>query len=130
MSGDLDRETGTILNPKFDADGLVSAIVIDYQTNEVLMVAHMNDEALHKTLQTGQSYFWSRSRQELWHKGATSGDFQNVKEVLIDCDQDAVVLKVEMVGNAACHTGARSCFYRRVENSNAGPVLVRSDASE
>lgn len=108
------RDEGSQFLPKFDVNGLITAVVTDHSTNEVLMVAHMNEDALRKTLETGQSHFWSRSRQELWHKGATSGDFQNVQEVRIDCDQDTVVLKVQMAGESACHTGRRSCFYRYV----------------
>ncbi len=117
-------ENGDQLMPRYNADGLVTAVVTQSGTNEVLMVAHMNEEAIHKTLETGQSHFWSRSRQELWHKGATSGDYQNVVEMRIDCDQDAVVLKVEMTGNAACHTGIRSCFYRKVTTIDGGFSLV------
>ncbi|MEM9332267.1 MAG: phosphoribosyl-AMP cyclohydrolase [Pseudomonadota bacterium] len=107
-------ESGSQLLPRFNADGLITAVVTEYQTNDVLMVAFMNEEALKKTLETGQTHFWSRSRQELWHKGLTSGEFQHVQEVLIDCDQDALVVKVRMEGKSACHTGRRSCFYRRI----------------
>ena len=117
-------ETGAELLPRFNADGLITAVVTDHATLEVLMVAHMNAEALDKTISTGQSHFWSRSRGELWHKGATSGDFQHVEEILIDCDQDAVVLKVRMAGNSACHTGRRSCFYRRVDAKDAQAKLA------
>lgn len=117
-------EEGNRLQPRYNVDGLITAIVTDFATNEILMVAHMNEEALSKTLETGQSHFWSRSRKELWHKGATSGDFQHVEEILIDCDQDAVVLKVRMVGNAACHTGKRSCFYRRIDKNNGDVSLT------
>jgi phosphoribosyl-AMP cyclohydrolase len=98
---------------KFDEKGLVTAIVTDSGTGELLMVAHMNAEAYAKTLETREAHFWSRSRQELWHKGATSGNTMLVKEVLVDCDKDAVWLKVEPAG-PACHTGARSCFFTRV----------------
>ena len=99
---------------KFDDRGLISAVAQDHLTGEVLMLAWMNREALEQTLQRRVACYWSRSRGKLWVKGETSGHFQKVKEVLIDCDQDAVVLKIEQTGGA-CHTGYRSCFYRRVE---------------
>ncbi|MDA8137432.1 MAG: phosphoribosyl-AMP cyclohydrolase [Desulfobacteraceae bacterium] len=98
-------------------DGLLPAVVQDFQTNEVLMVAFMNQEAWEATLKTGKAIFWSRSRRELWVKGLTSGNVQLVKEIRIDCDDDTVVLKVEQVGGAACHTGHRSCFYKRLDKN-------------
>ncbi len=108
-------ETGTALMPKFDADGLVVAIAVDAATGEVLMVAHMNEEALARTIATGEGWFWSRSRQELWRKGDTSGNRLRVREMRVDCDQDAILLKVEVAGDGiACHRGYRSCFYRNV----------------
>lgn len=118
-------EEGTRLTPRFDASGLITAIAVDAATGEVLMLAHMNDEALALTIRTGEAHYYSRSRGKLWKKGESSGHTQAVKELLVDCDQDAVVLKVEMGGTgAACHTGRRSCFYRRVplgsEPSGAG----------
>lgn len=94
--------------------GLVPAIVQDWQTGEVLMLAYMNAESWQKTQELGQACFWSRSRQKLWPKGEKSGHFQIVKEVYIDCDNDTILLKVEQVGKAACHTGYRSCFYRQI----------------
>ncbi len=97
----------------FDARGLVTAVVQDATTNEVLMVAWMNAEALRRTRETGQAHFWSRSRGELWHKGATSGHFMLVHEIWVDCDADTLLLKVTPQG-PACHTGARSCFYRKL----------------
>jgi phosphoribosyl-AMP cyclohydrolase len=100
---------------KFDDKGLVTAIVQDWQTNEVLMVAFMNAEAVRKTLATGKMHYWSRSRQKLWLKGETSGHIQQVKSVAIDCDADAVLFKVEQAGGA-CHEGYRSCFFRRWED--------------
>lgn len=100
-------------NVKFDKDGLVCAIIQDAKTSEVLMVGYMNKEALLETLTTKRTCFWSRSRQQLWRKGDTSGHIQKVKEVYIDCDGDALLFKVEQVGGA-CHIGFRSCFYRRV----------------
>ena len=102
---------------RFDENGLIPAIVQDATTGEVLMLAYMNAESLRRTLESGQAWFWSRSRQELWHKGATSGNFLNVKAILKDCDEDALVVKVEPLG-PACHTGERSCFYRTLEDED------------
>jgi phosphoribosyl-AMP cyclohydrolase len=110
---DTDRETGLALNPKYDAAGLVTAVAT--HGDAVLMVAHMNAEALAATLATGEAHFWSRSRGKLWKKGETSGHVLMVREVRVDCDQDAVWLIVDPQG-PACHTGAPSCFYRRVED--------------
>jgi phosphoribosyl-AMP cyclohydrolase len=108
-------EEGSELAPKFDADGLIPAVTTDAATGELLMHAYMNAEALAKTIETGEAHYWSRSRQALWHKGATSGLVQRVKELLIDDDQDCVWLRVEVAGSgASCHVGYRSCFYRRV----------------
>lgn len=103
------------MNPeiKFDQNGLIPVIIQDYQDNVVLMQAYMNKEALEKTLATGQTWFYSRSRQNLWHKGETSGHFQKVKEIFVDCDQDCLLIKVEQVGGIACHTGKRSCFFTK-----------------
>ena len=110
-------EHGDALAPRFDANGLIAAIATHADTGEVLMFAWMNAEALAKTLSTGEAHYFSRSRSELWHKGATSGQIQQVSEVRVDCDQDAVWLQVRPQGDGgACHTGARSCFYRVVEN--------------
>jgi phosphoribosyl-AMP cyclohydrolase len=121
-------EVGSELTPRFDSNGLVTAIVTDWQSGELLMVAHMNDEALSKTIQTGQSHFWSRSRRELWHKGATSGTVQQVKEIRTDCDQDAIWLKVSVMGaGATCHTGMKGCFYRRIELADGKFQLVRDE---
>ncbi|MDP3852150.1 phosphoribosyl-AMP cyclohydrolase [Phenylobacterium sp.] len=116
-------EKGDVLAPRFDANGLIAAIATHAETGEVLMFAWMNDVALERTLATGEAHYFSRSRNELWHKGATSGQIQLVEEVRIDCDQDCVWLKVFPEGDGgACHTGARSCFYRVVEN---GKLKVR-----
>ncbi len=121
-----DLEEGTALTPRFGADGLITCVTTDSATGELLMVAHMNAEALAKTLQTGEAWYWSRSRQELWHKGATSGQIQTVVEMRVDCDQDALWLKVTVAGDGGCcHTGRRSCFYRKVETSTDGPRLVQ-----
>ncbi|MGB3721467.1 MAG: phosphoribosyl-AMP cyclohydrolase [Pacificimonas sp.] len=109
-----DREEGTALNLKFNADGLVTAVATDAATGELLMLAHMNADAFRLTRDTGKAHFWSRSRQTLWMKGETSGNILKVLEIRVDCDQDAVWLKVDATG-PACHTGRRSCFYRRVE---------------
>ena len=106
------------INLRFDDRGLIAAVVQDAATGEVLMVAWMNDEALHLTQTTGETHFWSRSRGELWHKGATSGNVQRVREIRYDCDSDALLLLVEPAG-PACHTGARSCFYRTLPVGDA-----------
>lgn len=100
-------------NPAFDK-GLVPAIVQDEQTGEVLMLAWMNEDAWKTTLATGEAHYWSRSRQKLWHKGEISGNVQKVRSILLDCDNDTVLLKVEQIGGAACHTGHKSCFYREL----------------
>jgi phosphoribosyl-AMP cyclohydrolase len=108
-------EEGTIFAPRFDTHGLVTAVAVDARSREVLMVAHMNAEALAKTLETGEAHYYSRSRGKLWRKGETSGEVQKLVEVRTDCDQDAILLVVEQTGRgAACHTGRVSCFYRRV----------------
>jgi phosphoribosyl-AMP cyclohydrolase len=118
-------EEGAVLSPRFGADGLVTCITTDLGTGEILMVAHMNVEALAKTLETGEAWYWSRSRGELWHKGATSGQIQTVVEMRVDCDQDALLLKVQVAGDGGCcHTGRRSCFYRKVEITDGKPHLV------
>jgi phosphoribosyl-AMP cyclohydrolase len=113
LAGTAELEEGTALTPKFDADGLVTAVATDAKSGDVLMVAHMNGEALAKTIATGEAWYFSRSRHALWKKGETSGHTQRVVEMRIDCDQDAVWLKVEQIAGA-CHTGRRSCFYRAV----------------
>jgi phosphoribosyl-AMP cyclohydrolase len=110
-------EHGEVLAPRFDANGLIAAVATHADTGELLMLAWMNAEALAKTLGTGEAWYFSRSRGELWRKGATSGQIQQVVEARIDCDQDAVWLKVRPQGDGgACHTGARSCFYRVIED--------------
>ncbi len=107
-------ENGLDFSPKFDAAGLITAVAVDADDGTVLMVASMNEEALRQTLLLGEAVYYSRSRQEIWHKGKTSGHTQEVVEVLTDCDQDALVLRVRQKGAGACHTGYRSCFFRRV----------------
>ena len=119
-----DIEEGLAFTPKFDADGLVTAVVTDAKLGDVLMVAHMNDEAIRKTVASGEAWYYSRSRQTLWRKGETSGHTQRVVELRVDCDQDALWLKVEQVGEGACHTGRRSCFYRAVPLGKAGGITL------
>ncbi len=104
-------------------DGLLPAIVQDYQTNEVLMLAYINKQAWEKTLETGKAHYWSRSRNKLWLKGETSGHVQNIHEILVDCDDDTVIYKVEQHGGAACHTGHRSCFFRQL----SGDTLITKE---
>ncbi len=114
-----------MLEPNFEkGQGLVPVVTQDWQTNEILMVAYMNREAWLNTLTTGKATYWSRSRNSLWIKGESSGNVQHVKEIYIDCDEDTVLLKVEQVGGAACHTGYRSCFYRRLED---GEIKIQGD---
>jgi phosphoribosyl-AMP cyclohydrolase len=117
-----DREEGLALKPKFDASGLITCVATDAASGEVLMVAHMNDEALRKTIASGEAWYFSRSRNALWRKGETSGHTQRVVEMRMDCDQDAVWLRVEQKG-AACHTGRRSCFYRAVTSGDGATRL-------
>jgi len=110
-----DREQGLAFLPKFDAAGLVTAVVTDARSGAVLMVAHMNQEAIDATIATGHAHFWSRSREKLWRKGETSGHVLDVQEIRVDCDQDALLIIANAAG-PACHTGATTCFYRRLEN--------------
>lgn len=118
-------EEGNLLTPRFDTNGLITAVVCDANSGEVLMLAHMNDIALKATLDEGVAHFWSRSRQELWKKGETSGNLLKVREIRVDCDQDAVCMMVEVQGaSATCHTGRRSCFFRRVETNGREYRLV------
>ena len=118
-------EEGAELAPRFDADGLIPAVTTDYHTGELLMAGYMNAEALERTIATGEAHYFSRSRQALWHKGATSGLVQTVKELLIDDDQDCVWLRVEVAGGASCHVGYRSCFYRSIPlGAGDGPVRL------
>ncbi len=120
-------EEGNAFSPRFDAGGLITAVVTDAGDGIVLMVAHMNAEALALTLETGIAHYWSRSRQTLWKKGETSGNVQRVVEMRTDCDQDAIWLSVEVAGdNATCHTGRRSCFYRTVETEDGNPKLAET----
>jgi len=124
-------EEGTVFTPRFDANGLIACIAVDATDGQVLMLAHMNAESLARTLETGEAWYWSRSRGELWHKGATSGQIQRVVEMRVDCDQDAVLIRVAVGGDGGCcHTGRRDCFYRGVElGASAGTVRLHPAAS-
>lgn len=125
-------EEGRELAPRFDADGLIPVVTTDHETGEVLMVANMNAEALAKTIELGEAVYYSRSRKQLWHKGATSGLVQKVREILVDDDQDAVWLRVDVQGGASCHVGYRSCFYRSVPIAPAtqGPLDMKFTITE
>lgn len=116
------RETGDVFAPKFDAAGLLTAVVVDAHRGDVMVVAHMNAEALTATLKSGRVHFWSRSRGKLWMKGETSGHILTVVSIAVDCDQDALLVRAVPAG-PTCHTGARSCFYRVVDASNGTPRL-------
>jgi phosphoribosyl-AMP cyclohydrolase len=117
-------EEGLAFAPRFDAAGLIACVVTAIDTGEVLMVAHMNAEALAKTLATGEAWYYSRSRQALWKKGESSGHIQRVVEMRVDCDQDVLLLKVEQAGAGACHTGRRTCFYRVVVPGMGGAAAA------
>jgi phosphoribosyl-AMP cyclohydrolase len=130
-------EEGTELAPRFDEHGLIPAVTTDFASGEVLMVGYMNAEALARTIETGEAHYFSRSRQVLWHKGATSGLVQKVKELLIDDDQDCVWVRVETDGGANCHVGYRSCFYRQiptkadaVRSGDAVPLRLKFTTTE
>jgi phosphoribosyl-AMP cyclohydrolase len=125
-----DVEDGRALTPKFDADGLVTCVATDAASGDVLMVAHMNAEALARTIETGEAWYYSRSRGALWRKGESSGHTQRVVEMRIDCDQDAVWIRVEQAGPGACHTGRRSCFYRAVPVGRGGAVTLEFREAE
>ena len=118
------REEGLSFQPNFDASGLVTCVATDAGSGDVLMVAHMNDEALRKTIASGEAWYFSRSRNALWRKGESSGHTQRVVEMRMDCDQDAIWIRVEQQGGAACHTGRRSCFYRAVTRGDDGAAKV------
>jgi phosphoribosyl-AMP cyclohydrolase len=117
-------EEGLAFAPQFGADGLVTAVVTDAKSGDVLMVAHMNAQALRRTIESGEAWYYSRSRKKLWKKGESSGHVQRVVELRVDCDQDALWLKVDQLGPGACHTGRRSCFYRAVPLGKAGSVAL------
>jgi len=119
-------EEGAVLAPRFDANGLVTCVTTEADSGEVLMVAHMNEEALRRSIETGEAWYWSRSRQELWHKGETSGQIQTIVEMRVDCDQDAIWIRVKVAGDGGCcHTGRRSCFYRIQPLGGAAPSPLR-----
>ena len=122
-----DSEERLEFQPKFDASGLVTCVATDAATGDVLMVAHMNDEALRKTIESGEAWYFSRSRNALWRKGESSGHTQRVVEMRLDCDQDAIWIRVEQTG-AACHTGRKSCFYRKVDAVGGAARLSFVDA--
>ena len=124
MSNKSEIEEGLAFAPQFGADGLITAVVTDAKSGELLMVAHMNAEALRKTIESGEAWYYSRSRKKLWKKGESSGHVQRVAELRVDCDQDSLWLKVEQAGEGACHTGRRSCFYRSVPLGKAGAVTL------
>lgn len=130
MSSNSDIEEGLTLLPKFDADGLLTAVVTDAGNGDVLMVAHMNAEALARTIESGEAWYYSRSRKKLWKKGETSGHVQRIKELRVDCDQDALWLKVVQEGEGACHTGRRSCFYRAVPLGQTAAVKLEFQDAE
>lgn len=121
-----EREGGSIFAPKFDAAGLLAAVVVDAHSNAVLVVAHMNAEAIAATLASGNVHFWSRSRGRLWMKGESSGHVLKVESIAVDCDQDALLIRATPAG-PTCHTGAQSCFYRQIDTSGEGAVLRRID---
>lgn len=116
--------------PKFDANGLIVAVAIDHETKEPLMLAYMNEESLKLTLEKQEAVYYSRSRKEIWHKGATSGHVQKVKEIRTDCDQDALILLVDQQGAGACHTGRESCFYRTVTVENGTALTKMAEGVE
>ncbi len=122
MEQKLDREHGSVFQPKYDAAGLLTGVVQDLETHQVLMVAFMNAEAVQLTRETGFAHFYSRSRKQLWKKGETSGNVLKVERIFVDCDQDALILSVTPHG-PACHTGARECFYRELKNG----ALLKSE---
>jgi phosphoribosyl-AMP cyclohydrolase len=124
VSDKIDIEEGLSFAPKFDADGLVTVVATDAASGDLLMVAHMNAEAVQKTIATGEAWYFSRSRRALWRKGESSGHVQRVVEMRVDCDQDAVWLQVDQEGPGACHTGRRSCFYRAVPLGQTGNVRL------
>src|SRR6478735_8500058 len=118
-------EEGDLFAPKFDRDGLIVCVTTEHKTGDILMVAYMNEEALRLTIETGVAHYWSRSRKSLWRKGDTSGQVQTVTELRIDCDQDALLLRVAVGGDGnSCHTGRKSCFYRRVELPGASRLIL------
>lgn len=131
MSKNKEIEEGATFTPRFDAGGLIPCITVSARTGKVLMMAYMNREALEKTLKTGEAHYWSRSRNELWHKGATSGHTQKLVRMHVDCDQDCLLMTVELSEEVSCHTGRESCFYREVDikNGSALRFCAKTDQS-
>lgn len=124
-------EEGAVLAPRFNTDGLIPAIAQDAATGDVLMMAWMNADALNRTLETGKAHYWSRSRNSLWLKGETSGQVQTVEEILTDCDQDTLLLRVRVGGDGGCcHVGYRSCFYRAAEKGQDGKLTLKAVAKK
>lgn len=123
--GSAELQEGDRFAPRFNADGLVPAIAVDADSGEVLMMAWMNEEAVARTIDSGEAWYWSRSRGELWHKGATSGQIQKVSEIRVDCDQDALLLRVRPQREGACHVGYRSCFFRSLQTTEDGGIRLR-----
>lgn len=126
MSASKEIETGLKFTPKFDSNGLIPAIAQDATTGQVLMVAYMNDEALAETIKTGRGVYYSRSRNKLWRKGEESGNVQIVKDILVDCDQDCIILKVQ-VNNGQCHVGYMSCFYRSIKTGTSDELVFNAE---
>ncbi|HTV31817.1 MAG TPA: phosphoribosyl-AMP cyclohydrolase [Methylocella sp.] len=120
-------EEGTVFTPHFDADGLIVCVTRDVADGQILMLAYMNAEALRLTFETGFAHYWSRSRKTIWRKGDTSGQRQKIVEIRTDCDQDALLLTVEQSGGGACHTGRRSCFYRKIISTDKAVKLVLAE---
>lgn len=123
-------EEGDVFAPRFDADGLIPAITQHSETGDILMFAWMNADALARTIETGEAWYWSRSRNELWHKGATSGQIQKVTDLRTDCDQDVVLLRVVPQAPGACHVGYNSCFFRSVQKSESGEIRLALEETE
>lgn len=123
MTQNSDIELGLEFTPAFNADGLIPVVAQDYLSGDILMLAYMNEEALRQTLDSGEAVYWSRSRRSLWKKGESSGHIQKVREILVDCDQDALILRIEQAGGSACHTGRWSCFYRSVTGTSENKKL-------
>ena len=123
-------EEGNVFAPRFDADGLIPAVTQHSETGDVLMFAWMNADALANTIETGEAWYWSRSRNELWHKGATSGQIQKITEIRTDCDQDVILLQVVPQRAGACHVGYNSCFFRSVQKSESGDIRLTFEETE
>ncbi|MFT5489222.1 MAG: phosphoribosyl-AMP cyclohydrolase [Paracoccaceae bacterium] len=123
-------EEGDVFAPRFDADGLIPAITQHNETGDILMFAWMNADALANTIETGEAWYWSRSRNELWHKGATSGQIQKVSEIRTDCDQDVILLRVVPQRAGACHVGYNSCFFRSIQKSESGEIRLAFEETE